>query len=206
MSESRPEPVNTYRIQLHRGFGFSSALEIAPYLTELGVTDVYTSPYLRANPGSTHGYDICDHGELNPELGTSVEYDAFANGLKGLGLGHILDIVPNHMACDARSNPWWRDVLENGPSSPYSEYFDIDWKPTKPELEDKVLLPMLGDQYGTVLERGELQLQFTHGALHLMYFDLDLPINPRQAPRVSRPEPRPPAAGARRIVPTSASF
>lgn len=148
------------------------------------ITDCYSSPHVKANPGSRHGYDICDHRALNPELGSSDEYDAFCAALSAHGLGHIVDIVPNHMSADPRSNPWWRDVLENGPSSPFAVFFDIDWEPVKPELHGKVLLPVLGDQYGRVLERGELQLNFEHGALHLRYFDLDLPINPRQSPRV----------------------
>ena len=88
------------------------------------------------------------------------------------------------MSCDPMANTWWRDVLENGPSSPYAKYFDVDWDPVKPELKGKVLLPLLGDQYGRVLERGELQLRFDDGALHLRYFDRDLPINPRQSPRM----------------------
>jgi (1->4)-alpha-D-glucan 1-alpha-D-glucosylmutase len=154
------------------------------YLTELGVTECYCSPYLRANPGSRHGYDICEHGSLNPELGSEADYEDFCSTLHAHGLGHIVDFVPNHMAADPRSNPWWRDVLENGPSSPFADFFDIDWDPIKSELKDKVLLPVLGDQYGRVLERGELQVRMQDGALHLWYFDLDLPINPRQSPRV----------------------
>jgi len=178
------QPVSTYRLQLHGGFGFTSARDLVPYLAQLGVTECYSSPHFKANPGSLHGYDICDHSALNPELGTETDYDAFCGALQAHGLGHIVDIVPNHMAADPRSNPWWRDVLENGPSSPFGDFFDIDWNPVKPELKGRVLLPALGDQYGCVLERGELQLRLEDGALHLRYFDMDLPINPRQAPRV----------------------
>jgi (1->4)-alpha-D-glucan 1-alpha-D-glucosylmutase len=177
-------PASSYRLQLHGGFAFADARELVPYLAELGVTDCYSSPHFKANPGSLHGYDICDHGALNPELGGEAEYEAFCDTLKAAGLGHIADVVPNHMAADPQSNPWWRDVLENGPSSPYAEFFDIDWQPVKDELQGKVLLPVLGDQYGTVLERGELRLALRDGALHLHYFDRDLPINPRQSPRV----------------------
>jgi (1->4)-alpha-D-glucan 1-alpha-D-glucosylmutase len=186
MSRLEPSrrPVSTYRLQLHGGFGFSHARSIASYLAQLGVTDCYSSPHFKANPGSRHGYDICDHGALNPELGSQEDYDAFCAALNVYGLGHIVDFVPNHMAADPRSNAWWRDVLENGPSSPFAVFFDIDWHPVKPELYGKVLLPVLGDQYGRVLERGELQLRVENGALHLRYFDLDLPINPPQAPRV----------------------
>jgi (1->4)-alpha-D-glucan 1-alpha-D-glucosylmutase len=177
-------PVTTYRLQFNRDFRFPEARDLVPYLTELGVTECYCSPYLKANPGSRHGYDICEHGRLNPELGSEADYEAFCSTLQAHGLGHIVDFVPNHMAADPRSNPWWRDVLENGPSSPFADFFDIDWDPIKPELKDKVLLPVLGDQYGRVLERGELQVRLQDGALHLWYFDHDLPINPRQAPRV----------------------
>ena len=178
------DPVSTYRLQFNRDFRFSDARDLVSYLAELGVTECYCSPYLKANPGSRHGYDICEHGSLNPELGTEADYEGFCSTLRTHGLGHIVDFVPNHMAADPRSNRWWRDVLENGPSSPFADFFDIDWDPIKPELKDKVLLPVLGDQYGRVLERGELQLRLQEGALHLWYFDLDLPINPRQSPRV----------------------
>ena len=177
-------PLTTYRLQFNRDCRFSDARDLVPYLAELGVTECYCSPYLKANPGSRHGYDICEHGSLNPELGSEADYEAFCSTLHAHGLGHIIDFVPNHMAADPRSNPWWRDVLENGPSSPFADFFDIDWDPVKPELKDKVLLPVLGDQYGRVLERGELQVRLQDGALHLWYFDLDLPINPRQSPHV----------------------
>jgi (1->4)-alpha-D-glucan 1-alpha-D-glucosylmutase len=177
-------PISTYRLQFNRDFRFSDARDLVPYLAQLGVTECYCSPYLKANPGSRHGYDICEHGSLNPELGSEADYEGFCSALRTHGLGHIVDFVPNHMAADSRSNRWWRDVLENGPSSPFADFFDIDWDPIKPELKNKVLLPVLGDQYGRVLERGELQLRLQDGALHLWYFDLDLPINPRQSPRV----------------------
>ena len=124
----RPRPVSTYRLQLHGGFGFTEARAAVDYLARLGVTDCYTSPHLKANPGSTHGYDICDHGLLNPDLGTPADYEQFTGELRRLGLGHIVDIVPNHMAADPVSNPWWRNVLENGQASPYSDFFDIDWR------------------------------------------------------------------------------
>ncbi len=178
------EPVNTYRLQLNGGFRFADARALVPYLDALGVTDCYSSPQLKATPGSMHGYDISDHRALNPELGGDIDHDAFAGELRAHRLGEILDFVPNHMSTDPESNPWWRDVLENGPSSPFAEFFDIDWHPIKPELEGKVLLPVLGDHYGRVLERGELRLVFEAGQLSVRYFTLRLPINPRQAPRV----------------------
>lgn len=188
MSRSRihpsRRPVSTYRLQMHGGFRFKDAQAVIPYLAQLGITDCYSSPHFKANPGSQHGYDICDHAALNPELGSDADYEAFGDTLRAHGFGHIVDIVPNHMSANPRSNRWWRDVLENGPSSPFADFFDIDWTPLKPELHGKVLLPVLGDQYGRVLERGELRLHVADGALSLRYFNLDLPINPRQGPRV----------------------
>jgi (1->4)-alpha-D-glucan 1-alpha-D-glucosylmutase len=180
----RPAPVSTYRLQLHAGFGFAAARDVVPYLAQLGITDCYSSPYLMATPGSTHGYDICDHGRLNPDLGTDADFEAWTDALSAHGLGHLVDIVPNHMTADPVSNLWWRDVLENGPSSPFSEYFDVDWAPIKPELRNRVLLPILGAQYGTVLERGELTVRLEAGTLVLQYADRTLPLNPRQLPRV----------------------
>jgi (1->4)-alpha-D-glucan 1-alpha-D-glucosylmutase len=180
-------PVTLYRVQLHHGFTFDDASALAPYLAQLGVTDLYASPILAAARGSTHGYDISDHGALNPELGGEAAHARLSRTLAEHGLGHLLDIVPNHMAADPERNVWWRDVLENGPSSLYARYFDVDWTPVKPELTDKVLLPILGDQYGAVLERGELRLGFAHGALVLTaYGDRHLPMNPRASVVVLR--------------------
>ena len=173
MALAHRHPVSTYRLQFRPGFGFADACNILPYLADLGVTDCYVSPVLKSTPGSLHGYDICDHSRVNPDLGSQAEFEAWCAALRLRGMGHIVDFVPNHMACDPVSNAWWRDVLESGPSSPFAKYFDIDWDPVKPELKNKVLLPLLGDQYGRVLERGELQLQFQDGALHLGYFDRD---------------------------------
>jgi len=177
-------PVSTYRLQFHGGFTFEDARRLVPYLHRLGVTHCYSSPYLMARPGSTHGYDICDHTRLNPEVGSREEYDRFVGELRGRGMGQILDFVPNHMGIDPRTNPWWHDVLENGQSSPFAHFFDIDWEPIKPELRGRVLLPILAEQYGLVLERGDLKLVFEEAALHLDYFEHHLPINPRQAVRV----------------------
>jgi (1->4)-alpha-D-glucan 1-alpha-D-glucosylmutase len=179
-------PISTYRLQLHGGFGFDAARRIVPYLARLGVTDVYTSPYFTARPGSTHGYDVCDHNKLSPELGGEEAYAPFVAALAAHGMGHVVDFVPNHMSIDTSTNSWWHDVLENGPSSPAGRFFDIEWAPLKTALEHKVLLPILGDQYGNVLERGELTLAFEEGRLMLTYGDRRLPINPRQATRVYR--------------------
>jgi (1->4)-alpha-D-glucan 1-alpha-D-glucosylmutase len=188
MNENRPLhlPICTYRLQFHQGFRFVDATALVPYLAALGISDCYASPYLAARPGSTHGYDITNHAHLNPEVGTEEEHDRFCRALQDHGLSLVLDFVPNHMGIDPRANLWWRDVLENGPSSPFARFFDIDWEPVKDELHYKVLLPILGDQYGRVLERGELRLAFDRGAFVLHYFDNELPINPRQTTRILR--------------------
>ncbi|MGH9176633.1 MAG: malto-oligosyltrehalose synthase, partial [Vicinamibacterales bacterium] len=177
-------PVATYRVQLGRSVTFARLESLIPYLRSLGITDCYCSPILTAREGSTHGYDICNHGELNRELGSRDGFRRLATALVAEGMGLLVDFVPNHMGIDPNTNAWWRDVLENGPGSPYARFFDIDWLPVKADLRNKVLLPMLGDQYGHVLERGELRLRFDDGALSLDYFEHNLPINPGLAPLV----------------------
>lgn len=179
-------PHGTYRLQLHRHFTLDDAARIAPYLAALGVSDCYTSPIFRATEGSTHGYDVCDHNEIGPELGGDAAYRRFIAALRGHGLAHLVDFVPNHMGISTDLNPWWRDVLENGPCSVSARFFDIDWEPAEASLRNKVLLPILGDQYGLVLERGELRLVFSDGQLELEYGGQRLPVNPRQTPIVYR--------------------
>lgn len=171
-------PICTYRLQFNRQFTFNRAREIVPYLHELGVSDAYASPYFQARQESLHGYDITDHNKLNAAIGSRAEYDAWIADLRARGMGQIADFVPNHMGIGEPLNHWWMDVLENGPSSLYAKYFDIDWRPIKTDLHDKVLLPILGDQYGRVLERGELQLRFENGTFTLHYFDHVFPIAP----------------------------
>ena len=178
LEDDRKIPVATYRLQFNHQFKFSDALSVISYLHELGISDSYASPYFKAKRGSLHGYDIIDHNQFNPEIGTPEEYDAFVEGLKRHGMGQILDIVPNHMSIAEDENVWWRDVLENGPSSIYADYFDIDWKPIKDELENKVLLPVLGDQYGRVLENQELTLAFEEGGFFIHYYDRKFPVAP----------------------------
>jgi (1->4)-alpha-D-glucan 1-alpha-D-glucosylmutase len=165
---------------LHAGFGFREAAALADYLSRLGITEYYCSPILAARPGSLHGYDVADHSRLNPELGSREDFDAFTEARKRHNLGLILDFVPNHMGINPSSNTWWKEVLESGPSSPYAKYFDIDWDPVKPELRGKVLLPVLGDQYGAVLENGELRISLENGEFSLNYFENKFPLNPRQ--------------------------
>ena len=179
-------PTSTYRLQLGPQLTFADVEAITPYLASLGIEALYLSPLLKARPGSTHGYDICDHGDLNPDLGTADDLRRLAGVAATHGVRLMADIVPNHMGVDPRANPWWRDVLENGPCTPYAEYFDIDWEPVTPHLRMKLLLPILGEQYGTVLDRGEMQLEHEDGRLWLRYYDHRLPINPRQTPVVLR--------------------
>ena len=169
----------TYRVQLHAGFTFDDAAALAPYLADLGVSHLYCSPYLQAAPGSTHGYDVVDHTRLNEELGGAEAHARMTAALQAHGLGQILDIVPNHMAVSGRANAWWWDVLENGPSSRYASYFDIDWDPPERKLIASVLVPILGDHYGRVLENGELVLHREGGSFLVRYHDHELPVSPR---------------------------
>lgn len=165
-------------MQLNRWFTFAQAREIVSYLRALGVSDIYASPYFQAGPNSLHGYDIVDHNKLNPAIGSRQDYDGWIAELHKNSMGQVVDFVPNHMGITEPGNKWWADVLENGPSSMYAPYFDIDWRPQKEDLRDKVLLPVLTDQYGRVLERGEFQVHFEEGAFHLKYENLKLPIAP----------------------------
>jgi len=174
-----PVPSATYRLQMHRGFSFADARAALPYLRMLGVTDCYLSPISKAASGSEHGYDVVDPTVLNPELGTEEEFNEFVRALQAEGMGLLLDVVPNHMGIGKAVNRWWRDVLENGPSSRYAAAFDIDWHPIKRELENKVLLPILADQYGTVLESQEMQVVYDDGAFVLRYGDHELPLAPK---------------------------
>jgi len=171
-------PSSTYRLQFNRWFTFAQAREIVPYLDALGVSDAYASPYFQARPDSLHGYDITDHNRLNVAIGSREEYDSWIAELHAHSMGQVLDFVPNHVGIAEPLNQWWMDVLENGPSSRYAPYFDIDWHPLKSDLRDKVLLPILSDQYGRVLERGELQVHFEEGTFYLRYGDRRLPIAP----------------------------
>jgi (1->4)-alpha-D-glucan 1-alpha-D-glucosylmutase len=179
VTAERRIPSATYRLQFNSAFTFPDARTIIPYLRDLGITDCYASPLLKARADSDHGYDICDHNQLNPRLGGETEFAAFTQGLQANDLGLIIDVVPNHMGIGDESNIWWTDVLENGPSSTFAPYFDIDWHPASPELENKVLLPILEDQYGKILESGKLRLSYDNGSFTLSYYNTKLPVAPR---------------------------
>lgn len=180
MSRFEPAPLATYRVQLSGDFTFADATAIVPYLGRLGISHLYCSPYLKARPGSAHGYDIVDHNSLNPEIGDEDGFGALCDALAAAGMGHILDFVPNHMGIGEADNAWWLDVLEWGRESPYAEYFDIDWEPAKVELRGKVLVPSLGDHYGKILENGELALKFDadEGKFSVWYYGHRFPIVP----------------------------
>jgi len=171
-------PLATYRVQFNKHFTFRDAQGVVDYLCALGIGDCYASSYLAPVPGSPHGYDVADPTRLNPDLGRDEHYWGWIDTLRAHGMGHVLDLVPNHMGIAKSANPWWLDVLENGPSSRFARVFDIEWKPVKDELADKLLIPILGDQYGAVLERQELILAFDQGSFVVRYHDELLPIAP----------------------------
>ncbi len=182
----RRVPLSTYRLQLNGTFTFKDATALVPYLHELGITHCYASPYLKARAGSPHGYDIVDHGALNPEIGNEEDFTRFVAVLTQHDMGHIMDLVPNHMAVGGGDNAWWLDVLENGEASSYADYFDIDWNPLKDVLRGKVLCPVLEDHYGAVLEKGLLKLVFdaARGCFSVFYYDHHFPIDPMTYPQV----------------------
>ncbi|HEY7139129.1 MAG TPA: malto-oligosyltrehalose synthase [Methylomirabilota bacterium] len=172
-------PGATYRLQLGGGdLTFGGARDLVPYLAELGITDCYLSPILETCAPGSHGYDVGDHGRLNEALGGDAGYAALAEALRAHGMGQLVDVVPNHMGISGRRNAWWQDVLENGPASRFASFFDIDWEPAQPELRNRVLLPILEDHYGRVLERGDLRLQYEEGAFRIRYRGTILPIDP----------------------------
>ena len=171
-------PSATYRLQFNRSFTFDQATAIVGYLDELGITDIYASPFLMARPGSIHGYDVTDQTLFNPEIGGEDSFMRLSAALHAHKMGLIADVVPNHMCITHPSNQWWWDVLENGPSSPFARFFDIDWRPPKEELANKVLLPFLGDQYGRVLENQDIQVVYVREQFEVVYYDNPLPLAP----------------------------
>ncbi|SNB45205.1 malto-oligosyltrehalose synthase [Geobacter sp. DSM 9736] len=177
-------PAATYRLQFNKEFTFNAASALIPYLAELGITHVYASPFLKAQTGSLHGYDIIDHGALNPEVGTEEEFALYLAALEQHGMSQILDIVPNHMCVESSENLWWQDLLENGIASPRASYFDVNWQPVKRDLTNKVLLPVLGAQFGRILENKELWLVYQEGAFYVYYYDHRLPLSPESYPLI----------------------
>ncbi len=178
----------TYRVQLHREFTFNDVARVVPYLARLGISHLYTSPILKARPGSTHGYDVTDHTLLNPDLGTREDFDRLCETLRTHQMGLIVDIVPNHLGVMGNDNQWWLDVLENGPAAQSAHCFDVDWRPNRASLRDRLLVAVLGDTYGAILERGEIKLTFdeTRGEFSFYYHEHRFPIDPREYPRIFR--------------------
>ncbi len=174
-------PLSTYRLQLSKDFGFDDAARIVPYLKSLGITHLYTSPFLKARPGSLHGYDAVDYGALNPEFGGEEAFVRLSAALKSAGVGLILDFVPNHMAVGS-DNAWWMDVLEWGQKSPHAASFDISWELLPYRHGGGVLLPVLGKPYGDALTAGEIALKYdaAEGSFSAWYFDHRFPINPQR--------------------------
>ncbi len=171
-------PLATYRLQFNKDFTFNDATKILDYLRELGITEIYASPILTSRRGSGHGYDVTNPNRLDPDLGTEKDFDSFLGELEKRGMGLLLDIVPNHMAASSE-NPWWMDVLENGPDSAFSSYFDIDWHPPSRSLDNKILLPILGRPFGEVLDSGECKLILSDGKFAIEYFESSFPLAPR---------------------------
>ena len=179
-------PLSTYRLQFNRDFTFKQAIAIIPYLKALGISHLYASPYLKARPGSRHGYDIIDHNTLNPEIGTYADFEKLCATLAEHGMNQVLDLVPNHMGVQGADNAWWLDVLENGPASAHAGFFDIDWTPIKAKLRGKVLLPVLAKHYGEELEKATLKLSFAaeHGEFAIYYYEHHFPVDPAEYPQI----------------------
>ncbi|MGH8679756.1 MAG: malto-oligosyltrehalose synthase, partial [Burkholderiales bacterium] len=175
-------PRATYRLQFNREFTLALATELVPYFAALGVSHICASPLLRARPESLHGYDITDHNQLNPEIGSREDFERLVAALKSHGMGLVLDIVPNHMGVMGADNAWWLDLLENGKASSFAAFFDIDWDPVNVALSGRLIVPVLGAHYGQVLRQGELKLAFDRaaGSFSVFYFEHRFPIDPRE--------------------------
>jgi (1->4)-alpha-D-glucan 1-alpha-D-glucosylmutase len=187
VARQAPVPRATYRLQLRRGFGFAAARDLVDYLDTLGVSHVYCSPILAATPGSSHGYDVVDHARISDELGGAAEFDALVSALRERGMGVIVDIVPNHMAISGGGNAWWWDVLEHGHASRYAAFFDVDWDPPESRLRNVILLPVLGDHYGRVLESGGIRIARDGTRLAVAVGERRFPLDPRSlGPLVTR--------------------
>ncbi len=180
-------PSATYRLQLNRDFTLHDAAATVGYLGRLGISDCYVSPLTQARAGSNHGYDVTDFQSLNPEIGGREGFRTFAHAAREHGLGTIVDIVVNHMCIADPSNKWWFDVLENGPSSPFAAFFDIDWRPPKADLANKVLLPVLGEQFGQALENGRIVVAYRDGSFQVRYGTQIFPLAPRSSTAILEP-------------------
>src|SRR5262245_5827860 len=179
-SDPQGVPASTYRLQLRKEFPFAEASRIMPYLHGLGVSHIYLSPVLMSAAGSTHGYDVNDYHRIDTELGGRRGFEELAAVVKAHDMGMLLDFVPNHMGIQGTANRWWQDVLECGPLSPHADFFDIDWRDQYQSGPARVLVPILDQQYGVVLEAGRFSLRFdaSAGTFSLHYEDLRFPVSP----------------------------
>ena len=162
-------PGSTYRLQLGADLTLNQACTLLPYLEKLGITDVYLSPLFRARAESSHGYDVVDHGVIDPAIGDLQSFARLAAAAQKAGMGILLDVVPNHMGINDPGNVWWTDVLENGEGSRFADFFDIEWHPPSAALQGKILLPFLGEPFGRVLENGEFRVVYRERRLQLEY-------------------------------------
>jgi (1->4)-alpha-D-glucan 1-alpha-D-glucosylmutase len=172
-------PAATYRLQLRLEFPLADAGRLVPYLRRLGISHCYCSPILMSTPGSTHGYDVNDYRRIDPELGGREAFVAFAHRIREHNMGILLDFVPNHMGINGGRNPWWLDVLECGPHSPYAEFFDVDWRDPYQAGQPRVLVPILDNHYGIVLEQGRFSITYDGGEFSLQYESMQFPLSPQ---------------------------
>ncbi|HXE42080.1 MAG TPA: alpha-amylase family glycosyl hydrolase, partial [Candidatus Baltobacteraceae bacterium] len=180
----RPKvPRATYRLQFHEHFRLCDALTLVPYFAALGISHIYASPLFKARAHSVHGYDVCDYGQLNPEIGTEAELENFVNALHKRGIGLVVDIVPNHMGIGTQENSWWWDVLKNGRASQFANHFDINWEPSDPKLCGKILVPILGNTLENVFNKSELNLRTEDGEFFLEYYEHEFPVALKLIPK-----------------------
>jgi (1->4)-alpha-D-glucan 1-alpha-D-glucosylmutase len=177
LQDAQRIPRATYRVQLNGQFTFADLERRAEYLAKLGISDCYTSPILQSSPGSTHGYDVANYRRINPELGGEAGFMQCAQRLAEVGLGVLVDFVPNHMGISGPMNAWWNNVLENGPHSPYAKFFDVSWRTMEGGERPHILVPVLEDHYGVVLEKGTLKLKYEEGQLRITAGELHFPLN-----------------------------
>jgi (1->4)-alpha-D-glucan 1-alpha-D-glucosylmutase len=177
-------PRSTYRLQLGADLTLNQVRDLLPYLQNLGISDLYLSPLFRSRAESSHGYDVVDHGTIDPDIGDRASFERLATAVRQAGMGILLDVVPNHMGINDPGNTWWLDVLENGEGSYFADFFDIEWHPPSAGLQDKILLPFLGKPFGQVLESGDLKVVYEDGRLQLAYFERRFPIAPKSWPAI----------------------
>lgn len=168
---------SVYRLQVNEYCPFSKVKELIGYFTDLGVEGIYFSPYMEAY--SLHGYDVLNPSKIHPKIGTEKEFEELCALMQENQLAHIVDVVPNHMGIQGRGNSWWQEVLKKGPHSRYANFFDINWRSEKKELQNKVLIPFLRENYGTVLKNKEIVLHADETGLFFSYYEQVFPLSSR---------------------------